>query len=438
MESLIRNIMRGEDPNVVVERHLRQEQSPDDEFEITSLDTGWTRIMTRAEAERLFGRDEFAEIVAGYLPNIVAVQVSGAMEFLRHETFYDPKTGEEIRPFGYELDPEGRPIREPIRQRPPGADYGADPLPNGMFRMVPSGDIVDADERRRRLAESLQHEQEEPPVDADRGGYLPSQSGLVDDRLGEPPEPDTLFGFRGLSIGDRVTVVADEDPAYGRLGTVKSINEDETISVDLDEGNTRKFQSYELSLVASDTGIFTTEARMSFEDWMRKVDQAVGAKTGLSVYDLADMPYRDWYDSGMSPSSAAKRALASEGFESLKHEAFNVGDWVRPTQRTAAEFGMPERRDGRIAEITSDGLLLVEWPDGSDLFLAPEDVEMAESLKHEVSAGPLATARDIVTKWRSIGATNIEIRQEIRKVLSTMFPMESPENVERILHTLSL
>lgn len=33
----------------------------------------------------------------------------------------------------------------------PGKDYGADPLGDGKFRMVPSGDIVDFAERNRRL-----------------------------------------------------------------------------------------------------------------------------------------------------------------------------------------------------------------------------------------------------------------------------------------------
>jgi hypothetical protein len=32
-----------------------------------------------------------------------------------------------------------------------GQDYGADPIGDGTFRMVPSGDIVDYDERMRRL-----------------------------------------------------------------------------------------------------------------------------------------------------------------------------------------------------------------------------------------------------------------------------------------------
>ncbi len=31
-------------------------------------------------------------------------------------------------------------------------DYGCDPLGNGKFKMVPSGDIVDFEERNRRLA----------------------------------------------------------------------------------------------------------------------------------------------------------------------------------------------------------------------------------------------------------------------------------------------
>lgn len=34
----------------------------------------------------------------------------------------------------------------------PGKDYGADPVGDGTFRMVPSGDIVDLAERNRRLA----------------------------------------------------------------------------------------------------------------------------------------------------------------------------------------------------------------------------------------------------------------------------------------------
>jgi hypothetical protein len=41
--------------------------------------------------------------------------------------------------------------RKTIDLKAPG-DYGADPLGDGKFRMVPSGDVVDFAERNRRLA----------------------------------------------------------------------------------------------------------------------------------------------------------------------------------------------------------------------------------------------------------------------------------------------
>ena len=53
---------------------------------------------------------------------------------------------------GYELDRETlTPVRKMVDLNRPG-DYGADPLDDGTFRMVPSGDIVDHAERNRRLA----------------------------------------------------------------------------------------------------------------------------------------------------------------------------------------------------------------------------------------------------------------------------------------------
>ncbi len=58
---------------------------------------------------------------------------------------------------GYELDPTTLlPVRHSVPTRPAGQDYGADPLgPDEtgrfMFRMVPSGDIVDQVERAKRL-----------------------------------------------------------------------------------------------------------------------------------------------------------------------------------------------------------------------------------------------------------------------------------------------
>lgn len=41
-------------------------------------------------------------------------------------------------------------IAKPIL-RQSGKDHGADPIGNGQFRMVPSGDIVNLEERNKRL-----------------------------------------------------------------------------------------------------------------------------------------------------------------------------------------------------------------------------------------------------------------------------------------------
>ena len=51
---------------------------------------------------------------------------------------------------------------------------------------------------------------------------------------------------------------------------------------------------------------------MSFEGWMRLVDLSVQTATGVSVYDLTDCPFRDWYDTGVKARVAARRAVRQE------------------------------------------------------------------------------------------------------------------------------
>ena len=52
---------------------------------------------------------------------------------------------------GYELHRDTlTPVRRHVVHR--AGDTGADPLGDGTFRMVPSGDVVDLSERNRRLA----------------------------------------------------------------------------------------------------------------------------------------------------------------------------------------------------------------------------------------------------------------------------------------------
>jgi hypothetical protein len=52
----------------------------------------------------------------------------------------------------------------------------------------------------------------------------------------------------------------------------------------------------------------------SFDMWFRAVDAIVLAKAGVSVNDLPDCCFIDWFDDGMKPAAAAARALKSADF----------------------------------------------------------------------------------------------------------------------------
>ncbi len=54
---------------------------------------------------------------------------------------------------------------------------------------------------------------------------------------------------------------------------------------------------------------------MAFDAWMKKVDAEVSRKVGLSVHDLPDCCFSDWHEDGVTPKSAASRAIkyAKEG-----------------------------------------------------------------------------------------------------------------------------
>lgn len=54
---------------------------------------------------------------------------------------------------------------------------------------------------------------------------------------------------------------------------------------------------------------------MDFDNWLKAVNDAVEAYCDLSRENLPDCCYRDWYDEGMSPQAAAKKAIkaAHEG-----------------------------------------------------------------------------------------------------------------------------
>lgn len=46
------------------------------QFEVTFIDNGVTKLMTYKQCVEVFGKAEFKEILLGYAPHIVAVQVN--------------------------------------------------------------------------------------------------------------------------------------------------------------------------------------------------------------------------------------------------------------------------------------------------------------------------------------------------------------------------
>ena len=70
----------------------------------------------------------------------------------RRRYSYDHTTGEGQRRLMYES--AGLPYISSRIDTSKSGDYGADPIGSGMFRMVPSGDIVSASEKTKRLKRS--------------------------------------------------------------------------------------------------------------------------------------------------------------------------------------------------------------------------------------------------------------------------------------------
>ncbi len=69
---------------------------------------------------------------------------------MSQKPFIASNTGEPLVVLGhYPIAEDGGIIRETLKPR--SGDHGCDPLGDGKFRMVPSGDIVDTEDMRKRL-----------------------------------------------------------------------------------------------------------------------------------------------------------------------------------------------------------------------------------------------------------------------------------------------
>ena len=91
--------------------------------------------------------------------------------------------------------------------------------------------------------------------------------------------------------------------------------------------------------------------KLSFEEWRRAVDRAVGQRVGLSLDDLPDVPTYDWYEDGVSPKSAASRAIRSAGGEAF---GINAGRRARgnPGELSVANTILQQLGGGRFAAMT--------------------------------------------------------------------------------------
>ena len=57
--------------------------------------------------------------------------------------------------------------------------------------------------------------------------------------------------------------------------------------------------------------------KISFPEFMRKVDAALMAKAGVTHHELTDYCYMDAYADGERPASVAKKVLEAEGYDGL-------------------------------------------------------------------------------------------------------------------------
>ena len=56
---------------------------------------------------------------------------------------------------------------------------------------------------------------------------------------------------------------------------------------------------------------------MLFKQWMAEANGHVVKMAGVSIYELPDCTFRDWFDDGLSPQEAADQALEEAGFNSF-------------------------------------------------------------------------------------------------------------------------
>jgi len=66
--------------------------------------------------------------------------------------------------------------------------------------------------------------------------------------------------------------------------------------------------------IDDDIDAYVGEGRHEFKAWLAEADLLCLRQTGVSILDLADMPYNDWYEDGMSPKEAVQELFVEEDY----------------------------------------------------------------------------------------------------------------------------
>ena len=56
--------------------------------------------------------------------------------------------------------------------------------------------------------------------------------------------------------------------------------------------------------------------KVTFDDYMKRVDKCLGHLCGLESSDLPDACYADYYESGVKPMACAEQVLDDLGYDS--------------------------------------------------------------------------------------------------------------------------
>lgn len=84
----------------------------------------------------------------------------------------------------------------------------------------------------------------------------------------------------------------------------------------------------------------TPAQETSFDAWMELVDRAVQKRTGLSIHDLEDQPFADWYEDGISPDAAARRTVtySSERWPTRRKDLRMTDEQTWTTEQLREDF----------------------------------------------------------------------------------------------------